>query len=86
MVCYIISKCTLKVCNCVFCLFVDMCKDKCDLGIPNDDAPAEMRKLWLLDLCQKYVDTYLGFDNVNALVDQVVQDNNCQAKYVYHSQ
>jgi hypothetical protein len=74
-----------------------MCKDKCDLGIPNDDhAPAEMRKLWLLDLCQKYADTYLGFDNVNALVDQVVQDNtksdgftcradDCQAKYVYHS-
>lgn len=55
-------------------------------------------KVWLLKICEEYVDKYLGFDNVTALISQVeavqpkkkedrfiCRATGCQAKYVYHS-
>lgn len=41
------------------------------MEIPNDHVPIKTREVWLLKICEEYVDKYLGFDNVTALISQV---------------
>jgi hypothetical protein len=67
------------------------------MDIPNKNVDRETRRKWFMELCQKYVEKYLGFSEVGELVDHTtnLQVNakgpfpcrigGCERQFVYHS-
>ena len=42
-----------------------------NLVMPTPGAGKHVRGTWLLDLCQQYVNKYIGGDDISGLVDKV---------------
>jgi hypothetical protein len=65
--------------------------------IPDAGVDKMTRRNWFLELCQQYVEKYLGYSDVSNLVEQTNQlqllskgpypcrDEKCGSQFVYHS-
>jgi hypothetical protein len=47
--------------------------------IPNAEVDKTTRRQWFLELCQQYVERYLGYSEVSNLVDQTNYNNTVKA-------
>ena len=71
--------------------------DESNLCIPSKDVSKESRQKWFMDLCQEYVERYLGYDDVMSIVNQtnalqkkivgpfICRSCSCEMKFVHHS-
>ncbi|CAB3990217.1 Hypothetical predicted protein, partial [Paramuricea clavata] len=82
----------------VYCLPAQIgTKDKPNMTMPTSDVGKENRGRWFLELCQKYIDQYIGGEEISGLVEKVGELNakshgpflcrfeGCQYKSAYHS-
>lgn len=79
--------------------YITLCNltDKPDMTIPTSDIGKDSRGRWFLELCQKYIDKYIGKEEISGLVAKVGDLNakscgpfsyrfeGCQYKSACHS-